>query len=536
MRLALIALLFIAALGRGQNPADASSLAILSGTVTSSATGELLRKASVELRPATGGPPYAVTSDSNGTFAFSDVAAGSYVLSASHPGYVSRNPYRVAKGSTITLASGQRWTDLAIKLTPGGVIAGHVLDQDGDPRSPALAGVFVQLMREARTTEGKKLRASGSSNTDAEGGFVFTGVPAGRYYVRATPQTRQNPQRRRPVSEESEIETFYPDTPDSVSAVPIDVIPGSEFRTIDIRIRKEHTVHVRGKVSVPISNLNVYLSPDVADSVAGPSVPTIEGKFDIADVYPGTYRIVALANSSGGIYFGRSTIVVDENGTDDLTLDVRRSLDVTGKFTIESQSDQTPQVPGWPSSPALRLLSNFFLAQPTAEIAADGSFRISNVVPTEQTIAVEPPPGMYVKSIRAGGQDITTHPVFDAGVSDPTLEIVLAPNAGEVVTQAYDADGMPVPGVSAFLWSKDSGREARGRIGQDNLMHFTNLAPGDYLLIAWDEGDNPLSDGDAKSLFESRATKVTVTEGGVTGIGVSLISSDDIDQALAKLN
>ena len=138
----------------------------MEGTILS-LSGDLVRKATVRLQ-GTGGQPgqppasYSETTDNAGKFVFEDVAPGRYMLSAEKPGFVTARygaRSNTSPGTQLNLTAGMEMKDLAIKMTPQGVIAGKVLDQDGDP----VVSVQVQAMRYAYVRGRKQLLPTGGA-------------------------------------------------------------------------------------------------------------------------------------------------------------------------------------------------------------------------------------------------------------------------------------------------------------------------------------------------------------------------------------
>src|ERR1019366_5947793 len=143
-------LLLPLALAAQTKPEDPCSIG---GQVTNAATGEPVRRALVSLRRIDMSPgvtniqvSQTVSTDGAGRFAMAGIAPGKYRLSAERNGFIvtqygSRGPGKA--GTLLTLEPGQNSSALAMRLTPHGVIAGRVLDEEGDP----LSGVDVQVMR-----------------------------------------------------------------------------------------------------------------------------------------------------------------------------------------------------------------------------------------------------------------------------------------------------------------------------------------------------------------------------------------------------
>jgi len=112
----------------------------ISGTVTN-ASGEPLRRVIVQLSPApvylgpstdVPGSNAATETDSQGNFAFEDVAPGRYMLTAERTGYLTTR-YLIPRGGPLVIEVGKRATDIVIKMVPQGIIAGRVLDDENEP-------------------------------------------------------------------------------------------------------------------------------------------------------------------------------------------------------------------------------------------------------------------------------------------------------------------------------------------------------------------------------------------------------------------
>lgn len=116
---------------------QSSEKCTVAGTVVRLDSGAVLKKATVVLRsPEGGGKSVFAITDDQGHFRFENIEAGSYSLDASHNGFVTslygqkkpKNP-----GANLTLAPGQKMTDVVFKLLRSASISGHVMDEDGEP-------------------------------------------------------------------------------------------------------------------------------------------------------------------------------------------------------------------------------------------------------------------------------------------------------------------------------------------------------------------------------------------------------------------
>ena len=167
-------LLLPVALAAQTNPAESCSV---SGQVTNASTGEPVRRALVYLRrvdastAGTNGPvtPSGAT-DTTGQFAIAGIAPGKYRLSAEHNGFLiaqygARGPDKA--GTLLTLEPGQKSNGLAMRLTPHGVIAGRVLDEEGEP----VSSVDVQVLR-LQYMQGRKQMARSGGGIDQRSGRI----------------------------------------------------------------------------------------------------------------------------------------------------------------------------------------------------------------------------------------------------------------------------------------------------------------------------------------------------------------------------
>jgi hypothetical protein len=155
--LVLIPLAWAAQSGAQSQPEDLCSI---EGQVFNAASGEPVRKANLVLRRVNTGPAapgnysYSTASDAAGKFVMKDIEPGQYRLTVDRAGFVNmeygaRSPGR--GGTILSLSRAQSLKDLVFRLTPHGVIAGRIVDQDGEP----VARVFVQLAR-YRYIQGRK--------------------------------------------------------------------------------------------------------------------------------------------------------------------------------------------------------------------------------------------------------------------------------------------------------------------------------------------------------------------------------------------
>ena len=354
MRWFPLALLLCAPFAGAQSDANQKTGRV-SGTVLS-LNGDMVRKATVRLQ-GTGGQPgqppvsYSETTDNGGKFLFEDIAPGRYTLSAEKPGFVAARygaRSNTSSGTQLNLTAGMEMKDLSIKMTPQGVIAGKVVDQDGDP----VISVQVQAMRFAYSSGRKQLQAIGGTTTNDLGEYRLINLPPGGYLISASDpravRFAQDSDLRAGKVQEASITTFYPNAADVSSAVAVDVAAGGEMRGMDIRLLQAKVYTVRGKaldapgvpaiLSLTRKNDNTNL-PSILNG-GGSSQLRPDGTFEFRNILPGTYvlQVVQVISANGNQpanLTGRVEVNVGAANIDNLVLPLVPRPELTGIVTLE---------------------------------------------------------------------------------------------------------------------------------------------------------------------------------------------------------
>src|SRR5438445_2442975 len=174
MRYFLLAgFVFACTLAAQSNPGAPS----IEGHVLNSLTGTPLRKATVVLTAPTAPIFLVADTDGEGKFEFIGLPLGTYRLSASRTGFLDRPTRR-----PIRLGPNDRVTDAEIRLPPQSVIAGRVLDENGDPVDRARVGVFKQIYHNGRRQWD---RLNTGMETNDMGEYRISNLTPGRYLLQA---------------------------------------------------------------------------------------------------------------------------------------------------------------------------------------------------------------------------------------------------------------------------------------------------------------------------------------------------------------
>jgi len=298
--------------------------------------------------------PYGrVLADGEGRFFFSDLVAGDYYLEASQQGYVAgqygqQKP--MGQSQLLSLAEGERRTDVKLRVWKYAVISGTVLDEADEP----VVGVSVRAL--GRTVLGGKVQYGTTqvredlvptAVTDDRGVFRLSQLLPGTYVI-AVPSTQntapvaflsgQNSTARSelfmagvgevtPVGQPGTLQNgdvalltssrmqvppagsttgrmsiyrtaFYPSATTAGDAMPITVRSGDERSDVAITLRPVPAVRVSGRLVMPDGSapppMGLFLSGEASKDLIVRRPPPNNGNFDTA---------VSLTDASGRFTF-----------------------------------------------------------------------------------------------------------------------------------------------------------------------------------------------------------------------------------------
>src|SRR5215472_3033133 len=138
-------------------PVSAKDKCTVEGRVVDATDGKPLRKAVVTLFPMQrrNNRSFAVTTDSDGVFSLKRVDPGSFRLSATRRGYVTQQFGQSSlypAGNLLELEPGAHVKDLLLRLQVGAVVAGRILDEDGEPMPNVQVNALWRMYRDGRRT------------------------------------------------------------------------------------------------------------------------------------------------------------------------------------------------------------------------------------------------------------------------------------------------------------------------------------------------------------------------------------------------
>lgn len=505
-------------------PAQPSTI---EGHVSNAVTREPLAKASVVLARASGEPAQTTTTDSTGKFFIGGLEPGRYRLRVSRRGFVTLESRPV-----LDLTRARELTGIDLRLTPYGVLSGRILDGDGEPP----AGAQVQLLRMRYLNGKRKLATTKVAFANDLGEYRWLDIEPGRYYIYA--ENWENTPA--PVGEEGPVPVYYPGAAEPAGAAPIDVAAGAQVRVQDLALGKARTGSVKGRVVVELPgaesmpSVRFHRTTGHDNSAAGTyHTPAAKvntaGEFEIHGLTPGLYIAGAQVAKGGRAYAGWTTVEVSGANVEGVVITVGAGLTLAGRIRAEDPARldlKNARVKLWRTSS----LADSLAVGWEERVAADRTFRIDGLDPARYGLLIAGlPDGFYLKSVRAGGTDVTYSGVDLASGSPGAIEILVGGKPGQVSGTVRNADKQPVPGAIVALVPADAQRPTipefypEAAAGENGGFTFRNVPPGEYKVYAW-EIIEPSAWMDPEFLrpFKDSAAPVTVGENAPASVQVSI--------------
>jgi hypothetical protein len=535
--LALALLACTAAVAAGDQaaaPAPRPSGAI-AGTLISADLGLPVRRAQVRLVSASPRVTRTGTTDANGRFAFGDLPAADYTLSAAKAGYLemvygARRPGARVAGTPIRLAAGEKLDTIALRIPRGGVISGNVVDEFGD----AAFGVPVRALRLSVMMNGERTATSaGQAVTDDLGGYRIAGLLPGEYVVSAVPRdtvaaeagmadalraraaevasagrTNADLQRladaTKPPSATGYVPVYFGGTTSPSAATRVTLGVSAHAGGVDLKLELVKTAQVSGTLTnpdgTPASGRVQLIDP--AMPIANIGVwfrnATPGGKFSFAGLVPGAYIVTAEvegSTSSGGPLTASTTVEAVAGDVADVRLSLQRGVSVSGRLDLDAIKPpidfRKTKLELLPIPTAADWEMPMRFATPDAE----GRFALNGVAPGRYRVTVAGLPDAWsVATAVFAGKDAADY-LLDVGrgenVTDGIVTFTARPSEVSGVTS--NAAGEPVADRTIVLfpsdrnlWLPQSRRIHVTQPGQDGRYRIRTLPPGEYLVAAVD--------------------------------------------------
>lgn len=481
----------------------------VTGTVTNALTREPIARAHIALRPPGDKPErkYGAISAPDGKFSIVPMPPGEYVVSVEHAGFVAApDENGIAYISVAVKEHGP--IELKLKLLPQGVIAGRILDANGDP---------VEAIR-VETARGRSLA---SATTNARGEYRLSGLRPGRYLIRATPPEGGPPEIRTDGSQEKNYGiTWYPGVPGEDAASAVAAAAGVETAGIDIHLSPAPILRISATVTnIPAGAKDYVLIREFGAGFRQGYTTSMltTGRLTLWRLTPGKYRLSARCEVPGGrVWTPTVELELVNQNIDNVELRFVPPFAVKGAI----QGDIPPPKEDQPRKRTILLqqIGSRGWKSDATEIAADGTFQIAKVHPDRYRVVLAGmPPGTYVKSIHLGDVE-TIDATLDLGRGAPaaSLEVTAAIATGRLSGTVQGPNG-PIAGVRVAVVPDGADGIYRLRtvaVDSGGKYVFDFLPPGTYQVFAFDPTDlENLKEGIGIEWYEKTIEKVDVKDG-----------------------
>ena len=465
----------------------------LHGKVLNSATGAGVANALVQLT-GTRNHVQVQFSGSDGAFAFAELPAGDYQITATKPGFFGEAEVSNGLAAGSQMQAVPSGSEAHLNLAPEGVIYGRV-ENDA---AQAFDGVRVRVQRWVVSGGSKQLNVAGTALTDDEGQFRIAGLKPGTYYLEFVPGSREGFRTFGVLAKKSSNlqgygSQYYPAAPDLSSATAIRIRAGSQVQ-ITQKMRPQRLFEVAGFVhgASPEKGFQLTLTNSAGDPIQkNTHLDQKTGEFQIAGVPEGTYLLTATAQAPGSD--GREeqpqlTAMMPIHVAADLTglgLQLGRgaSIDVTVDHEFSSGAEATYRIEVTLTFNEFQRLSRG-LSLPSRR-DSDQPARFEGVAPgTYEVFAFSFGRG-YIASLQSGDVDLLRDDLtVAAGASVPPIEVTLRDDGAEVTIETAN-DGQRAA-ANIVLYSEDYPKQSIALPKQHTgKVSIGNLRPGAYRIAAF---------------------------------------------------
>jgi hypothetical protein len=496
--------------------AEPTGTARIRGRVLSADTGTPLRRAQVRVSAAELRINRSANTDAEGRYELSELPAGRYNIFVTRNGFVSlqfgqRRPFE--SGRPLDVGNAQIVEKIDFALPRGGVIAGRVTDELGEP----LAGVRMQAMRYQYLPSGQRqLTPVGGVGmpfglmTNDLGEFRLYSLMPGTYVVSAAPMDMGgmavqggSVSASTGAPNDGHGITYYPGTINVDEAQSITVglaeVASASFALVPQRMTRINGI-VRDSQGKPMA-ANLSLRTQMGGggmSMRGLTMTGPDGRFSVANVPPGDHFIEISPRPGDD---ESASVPITSGGQDitDLIITTSPGKTIAGQVIFEGASAGQPSLRVNVSSPdpAMGPLTRIY-DNTQGVIDERGRFQlrglsggraIFNAFPTTPSMGA---PTWFLKSVTIDGENVTDVP-FDLSTArdDTKIEIVMTDKQTTISGIVRNIRGEQVNDYTVVVLPerlKEGTIAARYtrtvRPDQQGRFQTRGLPPGDYLAAA----------------------------------------------------
>ncbi|WP_169907692.1 carboxypeptidase regulatory-like domain-containing protein [Priestia abyssalis] len=417
----------------------------------------------------------------DGAFQFSNLAPGSYTVSATAPGFGTTN-------AGVTVVANQS-SSVSLDLVPNpGTVSGVITSSNGQP----LANALVHITDSTGTV-------IGFAFTDVQGQYTITNIPAGSYTLKAS------------------AENFIP------SFVGVVLNPGQDLTGVNLSLEASPG-SINGQITssqtgAPIGGATVVVRDAVTQTILAAATTTIFGNYTINNLPLGPVTVTASGAGFGSTTIG-ALITSNQTTTADIALSPNRGA-ISGTVL---DTDGNP-VTG--NNIQVQIFNENKVLVTSVLANSDGTYTISGLPPGNYFVTVTAP-GFSASTVSAQVTSDTTTNVVNVVTPDPVTLTVTVQNSA---TEA------PIAGANVSVRQQNGIIVGTGVTDSNGQFVFTNLPAGSLAITA----DASNFGTDSMSVFADRGAVLNTTlslspnPGNLNGFVSNIVNGDPIPNAVVQL-
>ena len=435
-----------------------------------------------------------LSTDDDGRYKFTDLAAGTYNINVLSPGYVVFADSAVMRnGQQVTVKDAEAVERVDFTLTKGGVITGRALSVDNRPVIGEPVSAFTMDAKGKQTPFNPP--AGVNYRTDDRGMFRIYGLPPGSYYISVGRGDNRGGGAAFFAATRTYQRTYHPSTSDVQSAEAVAIEAGQELTDVDVRMVSVETFAASGKVveadtGKPVAG--ILLAHAVARGGrnggqggpggggpggpgGGPGGPAVtdgvsgnDGEFRIEGLVAGKYTAYMTQDGTASKYYSdQAQFEISKSDIDGVEIKLHIASSISGTIVLDGNTDPnlltnlqvTAMVRGSGAS-----------GSNSTSVAPNGNFSISGLSPGRVSLNVmderNPGPfsGLSITKIDRNGQDVTSGLTLNAGEDATNVRIYITYGTG-IIRGTVRVDGgqlTPDMRIMAIARRTDTGNNGGG--------------------------------------------------------------------------
>ena len=325
--------------------------------------------------------------DQDGNFRITNLAAGSYEVVPSAPGFVvGQANYVNVRTKSIIVNEDETVEGINFSLVRGGVITGRVTDAEGRPAVQQGVQIYRVESDSDQQAGRRPLSPSNAAATDDRGIYRVFGLPPGRYKV-AAGKGEDAFAPPAPPGRFVYTQVFYPDASDQAKATVLEVTEGSETKDIDIHLgRALETFSASGRVindkNAAVPNLRFGLQRGTGEHmefVNSMAVSNSQGDFIVEGLIPGKYGIYLFPMQGNDMRVQNVSFEIVDQDVKGITIKLSKGGTVAGVVVLETEDKTALEKLAKLQLRAFVSTGGGFAGTASSPIAPDGGFRLAGL-------------------------------------------------------------------------------------------------------------------------------------------------------------